>query len=158
MILKSIEELKNAPEFPRFRRSALAAAVVWLAFFVVFGFALSAKSANESRLREAELVLKSASELRSYPERSVASAEEPLTAVSAILDKTGLQGKVAQLSSSPAGLALQVNRLYPDEFESLVEELRGSGLTVKTAEARLLEARRDGRLLNVSLTIEGETK
>ena len=88
----------------------------------------------------------------------MASAEEPLTAVSAILDKTGLQGKVAQLSSSPAGLALQVNRLYPDEFESLVEELRGSGLTVKTAEARLLEARRDGRLLNVSLTIEGETK
>ena len=158
MILKSIEELRNAPEFPRFRRSALAAAAVWLAFFAAFGLALSAKSANESRLREAELVLKSASELRSYPERSVASAEEPLTAVSAILDKTGLQGKVAQLSSSPAGLALQVNRLYPDEFESLVEELRGSGLTVKTAEARLLEARRDGRLLNVSLMIEGETK
>lgn len=158
MIRNNLEELKNAPEFPRFRRFALAALAVWLAFFAAFGFALSAKSANESRLREAELVLRGASELRSYPERSVASAEEPLTAVSAILDKTGLQGKVAQLSSSPAGLALQVNRLYPDEFESLVEELRGSGLTVKTAEVRLLEARRDGRLLNAALTIEGETE
>ena len=84
--------------------------------------------------------------------------EEPLTAVSAILDKTGLQAKVAQLSSSPAGLALQVNRLYPDEFESLADEIRKSGLTVKTAEVRLLEARRDGRLLNAALTIEGETE
>lgn len=158
MILSNLEELKNAPEFPRFKRFALAALALWLAFFVVFGFALSAKRANETRLREAELVLKSASELRSYPERSVVSAEEPLTAVSAILDKTELQGKVAQLSSSSAGLALQVNRLYPDEFESLVEELRGSGLTVKTAEVRVLEARRDGRLLNAVLTIEGETE
>ena len=114
--------------------------------------------ANEARLREAELVLRGASELRSYPERSVVSAEEPLTAVSAILDKTGLQAKVAQLSSSPAGLALQVNRLYPDEFESLADEIRKSGLTVKTAEVRLLEARRDGRLLNAALTIEGETE
>lgn len=157
MILSNLEELRNAPEFPRFRRFALAALTVWLAFFVVFGFALSAQRANEAQLREAELVLKGASELRSYPERSVVSAEEPLTAVSAILDKTGLQGKVAQLSSSPAGLALQVNRLYPDEFESLVEELRGSGLTVKTAEVRVLEARSDGRLLNAALTIEGGT-
>ena len=83
MILHNLEELKNAPEFPRFRRFALAAFAVWLAFFAAFGFALSAKSANEARLREAELVLRGASELRSYPERSVVSAEEPLTAVSA---------------------------------------------------------------------------
>lgn len=158
MILSNFEELRNAPEFPRFRRFAFAALAVWLAFFVVFGFALSARRANEARLREAELVLKGVSELRSYPERSVVSAEEPLTAVSAILDKTGLHGKVAQLSSSPAGLALQANRLYPDEFESLVEELRAGGLTVKTAEVRVLEARRDGRLLNAALTIEGGTE
>ena len=158
MIMNRLDEIKSSPEFPRLRRIALAALAVWLAFAVVLGLALSAKSANESRLREAERVLRGASELRSYPERSVASAEEPLTAVSAILDKTSLQSKVAQLSSSPAGLALQVNRLYPDEFETLVEEIRRNGLTVKTAEVRLLEARRDGRLLNVTLTIEGETE
>ena len=51
-----------------------------------------------------------------------------------------------------------MNRLYPDEFESLAEEIRKNGLAVKTAEVRALEARRDGRLLNVSLTIEGETE
>ena len=156
MTRNDFEEIKNAPEFARLVRLALAAAAVWLAFAAVLGFALSAKSANEARLREAEAVLRGASELRSYPERSVVSAEEPLTAVSAILDKTGLRGRVAQLSSSPAGLALQVNRLYPDEFESLAEEIRKNGLAVKTAEVRALEARRDGRLLNVSLTIEGE--
>ena len=156
MTRNDFEDIKNAPEFARLVRLALAAAAVWLAFAAVLGFALSAKSANEARLREAEAVLRGASELRSYPERSVVSAEEPLTAVSAILDKTGLRGRVAQLSSSPAGLALQVNRLYPDEFESLAEEIRKNGLAVKTAEVRALEARRDGRLLNVSLTIEGE--
>ena len=58
MILSNLEELRNAPEFPRFRRFALAALAVWLAFFVVFGFALSARRTNEARLREAELVLK----------------------------------------------------------------------------------------------------
>ena len=156
MTRNDFEEIKNAPEFARLVRLALAAAAVWLAFAAVLGFALSAKSANEARLREAGAVLRGAAELRSYPERSVVSAEEPLTAVSAILDKTGLRGRVAQLSSSPAGLALQVNRLYPDEFESLAEEIRKNGLAVKTAEVRALEARRDGRLLNVSLTIEGE--
>lgn len=154
----NLDEIRGAPEFARLRRSVLITAAVWLAFAVAFVSALSAKGENASRLREAEQVLRAASELRSYPERSVVSAEEPLTAVSAILDKTGLQPKVAQLSSSPAGLALQVNRLYPDEFQSLAAEIRGNGLTVKTAEVRALEARRDGRLLNVTLTIEGEAQ
>ena len=109
-------------------------------------------------MREAGRVLRAAVELKSYPERGVVSSEEPLTAVSAILDKTGLRGRVAQLSSSPAGISLQANRLYPDEFESLAEELRRSGLPVETAEARAAESRRDGRLIDVTLTIKGEAE
>ena len=100
MILHNLEELKNAPEFPRFRRFALAALAVWLAFFAAFGFALSAKSANESRLREAELVLRGASELRSYPERSVVSAEEPLTAVSAVRETVPRPKRLDAVSAS----------------------------------------------------------
>ena len=152
------ENIKNGPEFPRLRLAALSAAALWLAAALVFGLALSVKHENAARMREAGRVLRAAVELKSYPERGVVSSEEPLTAVSAILDKTGLRGRVAQLSSSPAGISLQVNRLYPDEFESLAEELRRSGLPVETAEARAAESRRDGRLIDVTLTIKGDAE
>ena len=103
MTRNDFEEIKNAPEFARLVRLALAAAAVWLAFAAALGFALSAKSANEARLREAEAVLRGAAELRSYPERSVVSAEEPLTAVSAILDKTELAAGSRSFRPRPRG-------------------------------------------------------
>lgn len=158
MTLQIIEELRTAPEYARLRKLGAAAVSIWLLFLIVFFVAYSAGKENVSRLDEAERVLRGATELRSYSERSVASTEEPLTAVSAILNKTGLQDKTKQLSSSAAGLALQVDRLYPDELQSLVEEISKNGLTVTTAEVRLLEAKRDGRLLDVTLAIVGETK
>ncbi|MFR5880159.1 MAG: hypothetical protein ACLUEQ_04770 [Cloacibacillus evryensis] len=63
---------------------------------------------------------------------------------------------VNQLASSPTGLVLQVNRLYHEELGKLVEDIQRNGLSVKTAELRLMTGQKDGRLINVTLTIEGE--
>ena len=104
---------------------------------------------------EARRVLKAATELKSYPLDNSQYAE-PLSSVSAILDKSKLQPQVSQLSSSSTGLLLQINRLYPEEFRLLTEELSKSGLVVQTAEVRVLVARRDGKLLNVTMTIRGD--
>ena len=63
-----------------------------------------------------------------------------------------------QLASSPTGLVLQVNRLYHEELGKLVEDIQRNGLSVKTAELRLMTGQKDGRLINVTLTIEGEAQ
>ena len=152
------DEIRDLPETKRLLRSAAITAALWLAALIVFFLALSALSSNEERFSEATRVLNAAVEIKSYPEQGAASGREPLSAVTAILDKQGLQSRVSQLSSSPAGLLLQVNRLYPEELSRLVEELHKNGLTAKTAEIRTLTGKQDGRLINLSITREGEEK
>ena len=151
-----IYNIDSSPEFVRLKKITAAAAIVWLAYAVVFSYACSVRAENRERMEDSQRILKAVTEIKSYPSMREATKAEPIAAVSEILEKTGLQAKVANLSSSSAGLALQINRLHPEEFSMLAEKLRDGGLVVKTAEARLLAANRDGRLLNVTLTIEGE--
>ncbi|EHL63821.1 type II secretion system protein GspM [Cloacibacillus evryensis] len=154
----SIEELRAMPDAKRLQRGLLAAALIWLAALAAFSFALSAMRENEDRLNDAERVLNAAITVKSYPQQGTVFGKEPLSAVSEIIDKLGLQGKVNQLASSPTGLVLQVNRLYHEELGKLVEDIQRNGLSVKTAELRLMTGQKDGRLINVTLTIEGEAQ
>lgn len=152
----SLDEMRTMPEFARLRRAVIVAAVIWLAVIAAAVFSLSLMSENERRLSDSERILNAATTIKSYPQRGAVSGAEPLTAVSAIIDKAGLQSKVSQLSSSPTGLVLQANRLYPGELGTLVDEMQKNRLNINTAEIRVLSSQRDGRLLNVSITIEGE--
>lgn len=151
----SLDELREMPEAGRLKKALIFTSAVWGAALIALLFALSSLNANSERLTEAQHILDAAVTVRSYPKQAAASGAEPLTAVSAILDKLGLQTKVAQLASSPAGLMLQLNRLYPADTARLAEELQNAGLSVKTAEIRSLAGKEDGRLLNVTLTLEG---
>lgn len=152
----SFDELRAMPEAKRLRRVTLVAAAIWLAALLSLSAALSAMRENEDRLGDAERILNAAITVKSYPQQGAVSGKEPLSAVSEIIDKLGLQSKVNQLASSPAGLVLQVNRLYHEELGKLVEDIQRNGLSVKTAELRSLAGQKDGRLINVTLTIEGE--
>lgn len=151
-----LERIKAAPEFSRLRRAVLTTLMIWLMAAVVVSYALSYMRDNEDRLSDAEKILNGAIVLKSYPKHGAVSAMEPLTAVSAIIDKAGVHDRIAQLASSAAGLVVQANRLYPAEFEDLVEGIRENGLVIKTAEVRVLSSNKDGRLLNVTITIEGD--
>ena len=148
---RQIEELRAMPDAKRLQRGLLAAALIWLAALAAFSFALSAMRENEDRLNDAERVLNAAITVKSYPQQGTVFGKEPLSAVSEIIDKLGLQGKVNQLASSPTGLVLQVNRLYHEELGKLVEDIQRNGLSVKTAELRLMTGQKDGRLINVCL-------
>ena len=128
----SFDELRAMPEAKRLRRVTLVAAAIWLAALLSLSAALSAMRENEDRLGDAERILNAAITVKSYPQQ------------------------VNQLASSPAGLVLQVNRLYHEELGKLVEDIQRNGLSVKTAELRSLAGQKDGRLINVTLTIEGE--
>ncbi|MEG1824213.1 MAG: type II secretion system protein GspM [Cloacibacillus sp.] len=154
----SFEELNGMPEAGRLKRLFFVTAGLWCAALLLFILALSSLSKNAERLSEAERVLSGAVTIRSYPKLEGAAGREPLSAVSEILDKLALRPKVTQLASSPAGLLVQINRLYPEEFSKFSEEMQRNGLLVKTAEIRAMEGPADGRLLNVSLTLEGEAK
>ncbi|WP_302806865.1 type II secretion system protein GspM [Cloacibacillus porcorum] len=152
----SLEELRAMPGAKRLQRVALITVMIWLAALLVFSAALSAMSENEDRLSDAEKILNAAITVKAYPQQGAVSGKEPLSAVSEIIDKLGLQSKVNQLSSSPSGLVLQINRLYHEELGKLVEDIQRNGLSVKTAELRSLTGQKDGRLINVTLTIVGE--
>ena len=154
----TLNELREMPEAKRLQKAAVFTGCVWVAAVVFIILALSALGANEQSMSDARSLLDAAVTVRSYPKQEGSSAAEPLTAVSSILDKLGLQPKVSQMGSSPAGLTLQLNRLYPGEFARLSEEIQSAGLSVKTAEIRTLTGPQDGRLLNVSLTLDGVQK
>lgn len=150
-----ILNFETLPQYQKLKKALAAVIIVWLLFGIVFSYACTARDGSRERFMEARRVLKAATELKSYPLDNAQYAE-PLSSVSAILDKSKLQPKVSQLSSSSTGLLLQINRLYPEEFRILTEELSKSGLVVQTAEVRVLAARRDGKLLNVTMTIRGD--
>ena len=150
-----LEGLCEMPESKRLRSAALVTLLIWAAALSVFSLALSALAENEEREADAGRVLSAAVKIKSYPSSAPSAGKEPLAALSEIVGKLGLQERVAQLASSPSGLVLQLNRLYGDEFSKLAEDLRRNGLSVKTAEIRALSSQKDGRLINVTLTVEG---
>lgn len=150
----SFDELREMPEAKRLKKAIIFTAVIWAAALLALFFALSSLGSNTERLEETRRILDAAVTVRSFPKQDGPSGAEPLAAVTSILEKLGLQTKVTQLTSSPAGLMLQLSRLYPGETARLAEELQTAGLAVKTAEIRAMAGKQDGRLLNATLTLE----
>lgn len=148
-------ELKDLPEAKRLKAAALATLLIWSAAAAVFSFALSSLKENERLLSDSGRVLAAAVKIRSYPQLETTADKEPLAVLSEVVDKLGLQDRVAQLASSSSGLVLQLNRLYRDEFVKLAEDIGKNGLSVNTAEIRAFSSNKDGRLINVTLTVIG---
>ncbi|MBQ9881759.1 MAG: hypothetical protein IJM42_04000 [Synergistes sp.] len=148
-------ELKGLPEAKRLKAAALVTLLIWAAAAAVFSFAHSLLKENERLLSDSGRVLSAAVKIRSYPQLEAAVEKEPLSVLSEVVDKLGLQDRVAQLASSPSGLVLQLNRLYRDEFVKLAEDIGKNGLSVNTAEIRAFSSNKDGRLINVTLTVTG---
>lgn len=155
-VKENFENIKNTEGYPRLKKLLLTNAVVWLLFLTVLNAAFLVRENSVTALNDTDVVLRGAMRISAYPVvKSDAKKGEPLTIVSAILDKLGLQERVAQLASASSGsLALQVNRLYADELEALLKEIKDNGLAVNTAEIRALASNQDGRLLNFNMTIE----
>lgn len=143
------------PEAKRLKAAALITLLIWIAAAVVFSFAHSSLAENERRLSDSGHVLSAAVKIRSYPRLEKTADKEPLAVLSEVVDKLGLQDRVIQLASSSSGAALQLGRLYCDEFVKLAEDIGKNGLSVNTAEIRAFSSNKEGRLINVTLTVTG---
>jgi hypothetical protein len=79
--------------------------------------------------------------------------EEPLSALSDIINALGLRDRMQQLQSNPSGIVVQLERLYGSELGELLGSIENNGMSVKTAEIRALPGD-EGKVLNAVLTME----
>jgi type II secretory pathway component PulM len=66
------------------------------------------------------------------------SAEEPLEALNRVLQSLNLQSAVSQLTASEERIAFALEGLYGERLLTFLQELRGAGLSVESAELRTL--------------------
>ena len=156
----SLNELKGYSESKRLVRPLLFAFLIWIAALAVFFLVLEAYARNKELQTDAGKVLYCVQMIKSsasvVPARNV---NEPLAQVSQILEKLNLREKVKTMSSSSGGIVVQINRIYADDFTKLAEDIERNGLSVKTAEIRAITSQKDGRLLDVLITLsDGDTK
>ena len=83
-------------------------------------------------------------------------ASDPLEAFSGVADRLGMKGRIKDLSASDQGVVVALERLYAEEFMTLLQELDGAGLVVRSAELRTLPEQ-DGPLFALSLIVGVES-
>lgn len=151
----NFDELRNVPAAAKLVKPAIFAVCLWLIGLVIFSKALFIIDGNRERMRESDIILNGATMIKSYPARGFSAGAEPLTAVSAIIDKLGVKDRVSKMSSASTGLVVQLDRLYPNELTGLVEEFSKSGLSITTAEIRAAVSVKEGRTLTAVFSLEG---
>jgi len=67
-----------------------------------------------------------------------------------------MKGRIKDLSASDQGVVVVLERLYAEEFMTLLQELDGAGLVVRSAELRTLPEK-DGPLFVLSLIVGVES-
>ena len=132
------------------------ALVVWVLVIVIMLSSDTSFSISSADLSSSGKVLDYAMQFKALPRtRNVVTdiPEEPLSALSNIIDALGLRDRMQQLQSNPSGIVVQLERLYGDELGELLGSIENSGLSVKTAEIRALPGE-EGKLLSATMTME----
>ena len=149
------DEIRNVPAVSKLGKLAIFAVCLWLIGLVIFSNALFIIDGNRERLKESDRILNGATMIKSYPARGFFAGEEPLAAVSSIIDKLGLKDRVSKMTSASTGLVVQLDRLYPNELTGLVEEFSKSGLSIATADISAAVSGKEGRTLTAVFSLEG---
>lgn len=82
---------------------------------------------------------------------------DPLTVLSRLLDKVGIKDRLVQLSSASSGVSMQVERLYPGELGTLIQEVIRQGLPILSCEIRAVPTGNERRLA-CSLLVGGKAR
>jgi hypothetical protein len=153
--MAGLDEIKNMPEANRLGKLALFSLLIWLLGLVLMSRASTVFCENKDRLKEADIVLNAAAVIKSYPAQPAASAADPMSEISSVIDSLNLKDRIGQISSGAGGTVLQVNGLYIEELEDLISALSRRGLSVKTAEIRAMPYGKGLRLINMTAVLEG---
>jgi hypothetical protein len=154
--------LREAFEDRDFRNVFITCACALAVWGMVFAFAAAASSLNRQvadEISSSDEVLDYAMQYRALPRTGTkdadkkAAPEEPLGAVSRIVDTLKLRERTQRLQSSSSGVSIQLERMFGGELMDFLVSLENSGLDVRAAEIRALPVS-DLRLMSVSLMVE----
>jgi hypothetical protein len=142
-----------------FRNVFITCAIALAVWGMVFAFAAATSSLNRQvsdEISSSDEVLDYAMRFRAFPRTGanrMPASEEPLGAVSEIVDVLKLRERTQRLQSSSSGVSIQLERMYGGELLDFLVSLEYGGFDVRAAEIRALPVS-DVRLLSVSLTVE----
>ena len=80
--------------------------------------------------------------------------EEPLEALNRVLQSLNLQSAVSQLTASEERVSFALEGLYGEKLLTLLQELRGAGLSVESAELRTL-GEKDTKTYALLVAVQG---
>jgi hypothetical protein len=160
-MMAGIREILRDGDFRKPIFLSAAALIVWILLIVLLLSSDTSFSLAGADLSSSGRVIGYAMQLKALPRTGNARTDipdEPLSALSNIIDALGLRDRMQQLQSNPSGIVVQLERLYGNELGELLGSIENSGLLVKTAEIRALPVPgEEGRLLSVTLTMEAAT-
>lgn len=84
---------------------------------------------------------------------SFGNAEDPLEAISYVLEQEGLKSNLVQLSVLPAGVNLQLEGLYGEDLGTFIQQLCLRGLRIGSAEIKSFPNGNGELLFNLALIV-----
>ena len=155
-MIAGFRELLRDGDFRKPAFLCAAALVVWVLLIALVLSSEASFSRASSDISSSGRVLDYAMQFKALPRTGNVVTDipnEPLGALSNIIDGLGLRDRMQQLQSNPSGIVVQLQRLYGDELGDLLGSIEKSGLSIKTAEIRALPAE-EGKLLSATLTMD----
>lgn len=150
--------IKEIPELRKIVITFALACISWLAFLLLASEISSNDRTADGNISSSEQIMSIAMTYKaSSGNVGAAHTEklkgEPLTVLSDIIDGLGIRDRLVQLQSNASGIAIQVERLYGDEFEALISTIDSRGLSIKTSDVKALPVN-DERLISSTLLLE----
>ncbi len=150
----SFQELKDSPHVKKLKPLLLLGVLVWVLGFVILFQALGQRARFDASLADVNAILQASAIYHSFPNRQSVKkeAEEPLTAISRIVEEGGMRDRLKQLASNPSGIVVQLDNLYATEFVKFLEGVAALGLVPQNIDLRAVP-KDDERLLSVSVIV-----
>ena len=156
----ALRYLREHPDFRKVGLFLVLGIMLWVTAFVLTG--RQEELAGRIDIKETRYVslVEVIRTYRAQPrteETSAAPKGDPLTVLSRLLDSVGIKDRLVQLSSASSGVSLQVDRLYPGELGTFLQEVMRLGLPILSCEIRAVPAGNERRLA-CSLLVGGRKR
>ena len=137
------------------REKASLTLLIWFTAILLFVLASGKTAANRAAMSDTSAVISLASAVKASPMAADSASGDSLTALSEIMQDSGIKEKVSQLTSSQYGTVIKLSKLSTKEFATLIKDITAHGMEIKAAEVKASAHGKDGRLITASLTIGG---
>lgn len=156
-----IRYVQEREEFRKWGLFLLLGILLWITAFVLVGKQQELTGRIELKERRFRDLVEVVRTFKAQPEQENAVRSglpgDPLTVLSRLLEKVGIKDRLVQLSSASSGVSMQVERLYPGELGTLLQEVIRQGLPIMSCEIRAVPSGNERRL-SCSLLVGGKVR